>query len=263
MRTFGLIGFPLTHSFSQKYFADKFLTEKIAYAEYLNFSIEKIEDVSQLFETENLCGLNVTIPYKEAIIPFLDELDSSASGVGAVNTVVLRKGKKIGYNTDVYGFEKSLLENNPTKTQSSQSNDSLSGLSALVGNNPKALILGTGGSSKAVAFVLNKLGIDFQFVSRSKKEYGLTYADLKPKTILEHKLIINTTPLGMFPEITAAPDIPYSFITSEHLFFDLIYNPAETEFLKRGKQQGAQIKNGLEMLQLQAEKSWLIWNEAK
>ncbi len=243
MRTFGLIGFPLTYSFSKKYFSDKFQQEHIADAEYLNFPIEKIEDVLLIFENQNLHGLNVTIPYKEAIIPFLDELDSFASEVGAINTVVFREGKKIGYNTDVYGFEK-----------------------ALVGIcNPdlkiKALILGTGGSSKAVAYVLKKLGIEFQFVSRTQKENTLSYTDLKPQTILEHQLIINTTPVGMFPKAQDAPDIPYSFIISQHLLFDLIYNPEETEFLKRGKQQGAEIKSGLEMLQLQAEKSWEIWNK--
>jgi shikimate dehydrogenase len=243
MRTFGLIGFPLTHSFSVNYFTDKFQQEHIADAEYLNFPIEMIENVQQVFETENLCGLNVTIPYKEAIIPFLDELDSTATGVGAVNTVVFRNGKKIGFNTDVFGFETSLVGIcNPD-------------------NKTKALILGTGGSSKAVAYVLKKLGIEFQFVSRTQNENTLSYTDLKPQTILEHQLIINTTPLGMFPEILAAPDIPYSFITSQHVLFDLIYNPEETEFLKRGKQQGAQTKNGLEMLQLQAEKSWEIWNK--
>ncbi len=244
MRTFGLIGFPLTHSFSQKYFTDKFLTEKIADVEYRNFPIEKIEDIHRVFETENLCGLNVTIPYKESIIPFLDELDAFAVAVGAVNTVVIRNKKKVGYNTDVYGFEYSLkpvLENHHTK----------------------ALVLGTGGSSKAVAYVLKKLRIEFQFVSRNQVVNSISYDDLKPQTILEHKLIINTTPMGMFPEIQDAPGIPYSFITSQHLLFDLIYNPEETEFLKRGKQQGAQTKNGLEMLQLQAEKSWEIWNEAK
>lgn len=261
MRTFGLIGFPLTHSFSKKYFSDKFQQEHIADAVYLNFSIEKIEDFRSVFATENLCGLNVTIPYKEAIIPFLDELDSSANGVGAVNTVVFRDGKKIGYNTDVYGFEKSLDGFNPTKSQSSQSNKTLSGLSAFVGNNPKALILGTGGSSKAVAYVLKKLGIEFQFVSRTQKENTLSYTDLKPQTILEYQLIINTTPVGMFPKTQDVPDIPYSFLTSQHLLFDLIYNPEETEFLKRGKQQGAQVKNGLEMLELQAEMSWEIWNK--
>ena len=242
MRTFGLIGFPLTHSFSQKYFTDKFLTEKIEYIEYCNFPIEKIEDVQQVFENENLCGFNVTIPYKETIIQFLDELDSSSSGVGAVNTVVFRNGNKIGYNTDVYGFENSLKP-------------------LLNEHHNKALILGTGGSSKAVAYVLKKLRIEFQFVSRNQIANSISYDDLKPQTILEHKLIINTTPLGMFPEIQDAPGIPYSFITSQHLLFDLIYNPEETEFLKRGKQQGAQTKNGLEMLQLQAEKSWEIWNK--
>lgn len=245
MRTYGLIGFPLTHSFSQKYFAGRFQYQHISDAVYRNFAIDKIEDVSFVFATENLCGLNVTIPYKETIIPFLDELDASASGVGAVNTVVFRNGKKIGYNTDVYGFEKSLT-GFLAEAQRAQ--------------RIKALILGTGGSSKAVAYVLKKLGIEFQFVSRTQKEYTLSYSDLKPQIILEHKLIINTTPLGMFPKMLAAPDIPYSFITSEHLLFDLIYNPSETESLKRGKQQGAQIKNGLEMLKLQAEKSWEIWN---
>ena len=242
MRTFGLIGFPLTHSFSKKYFTDKFQQEHIADAEYLNFSIEKIEDVEQVFETKNLCGFNVTIPYKETIIPFLDELDSSASGVGAVNTVVIRNKKKIGFNTDVHGFENSLKP-------------------LLNEHHNKSLILGTGGSSKAVAYVLKKLRIEFQFVSRNQIVNSISYDDLKPQIILEHKLIIKTTPVGMFPEIQDAPGIPYSFITSQHLLFDLIYNPEETEFLKRGKQQGAQTKNGLEMLQLQAEKSWEIWNK--
>lgn len=242
MRTFGLIGFPLTHSFSVNYFTDKFQRENISAARYYNYPIQNIGDVLQVFERENLCGINVTIPYKETIIPFLDELDSSASGVGAVNTVVLRDRKKIGYNTDVYGFENSLRP-------------------LLREHHNKALILGTGGSSKAVAYVLKKLGIKFQFVSRTQKENTISYRDLKPQTILEYKLIINTTPVGMFPETQDAPDIPYSFITSQHLLFDLIYNPSETEFLKRGKQQGAQIKNGLEMLHLQAEKSWTIWNK--
>lgn len=246
MRLFGLIGYPLTHSFSQKYFTEKFQHQHISDVEYHNFSIERIQTVNSVLATENLCGLNVTIPYKEAIIPFLNVLDSSASAVGAVNTIIFRDGKKIGYNTDVYGFENSLL-NFLAKAQSSQSEI-------------KAIILGTGGSSKAVAYVLKKNGIQFQFVSRVHKENTLSYADLKPETILEHKLIINTTPVGMFPQIQNAPDIPYSFITSQHLLYDLIYNPEETEFLKRGKQQGAQMKNGLEMLQLQAEKSWEIWN---
>ncbi len=261
MRLFGLIGYPLTHSFSAKYFTDKFQKESISDSHYYNFPIQQINDVLKIFEKENLCGFNVTIPYKESIIPFLDELDSSASGVGAVNTVVIRNKKKIGFNTDIYGFECSLLGSYPTKPQGSQKNNILSGLSALVGNDTKALVLGTGGSSKAVAYVLNKLGIKYISVSRTRKENIISYTDLRPQTILEHKLIINTTPLGMFPEIADAPDIPYSFITSEHLLFDLIYNPEETEFLKRGKQQGAQIKNGLEMLQLQAEKSWEIWNK--
>ncbi len=251
MRLFGLIGYPLTHSFSQKYFTEKFQRENISDAEYRNFPVERIEEVRSVFATENLCGFNVTIPYKQVIIPFLDELDSSANAIGAVNTVAIRNKKKIGYNTDAYGFENSLKNflANPDSYREQKTQSEI-----------KALVLGTGGSSKAVACVLKNIGIDFQFVSRTKTEGVISYVDLKPQTILEHKLIINTTPVGMFPEVLAAPAILYSFITSQHLLFDLIYNPAETEFLKRGKLQGTQSKNGLEMLQLQAEKSWEIWN---
>ena len=257
MRSFGLVGYPLTHSFSEKYFSKKFQKEQITDVEYLNFPISAIEDILSVFATPNLCGFNVTIPYKEAIIPFLDELDSSAKDVGAVNMVCIKRNssgeieKNIGYNTDVFGFEESFI-NSPTKTQSLQSTKSISALSSFVGN--KALILGTGGSSKAVVYVLKKIGITFQYVSREQKENTITYNDLKPQTILEHRLIINTTPLGMYPETEDMPDIPYSFITSKHLLFDLIYNPEETEFLKRGRLQGAQTKNGLEMLEAQAER---------
>lgn len=248
MRTFGLIGNPLTHSFSVKYFTDKFQKENITDAEYRNFPLRKIDDVALLFDDSKILGFNVTIPYKQTIIPFLDELDSSASDVRAVNNVLIKRSKlgaiekKIGFNTDIFGFENSLKP-------------------FLNGQHKNALVLGSGGSSKAVVHVLNNLKIEFSFVSRNQGENTSTYDDLSPQTILEHTLIINTTPVGMFPSIHAVPDIPYSFITSKHLLFDLIYNPTETEFLKRGKQQNAQIKNGLEMLHLQAERSWEIWND--
>jgi len=254
MRIFGLVGFPLSHSFSEKYFSKKFEQEKIFDSQFRNFSIERIEEVEKIFEIPELTGLSITIPYKQSVIPYLDEIDESAREVGAVNSISIRNelGKikeKIGFNTDAYGFENSLLK------FFANAQISKSELQKI-----KALVLGTGGASKAVAFVLKKLEIDFTFVSRTRKAGVITYTDLKPQIILEHKLIVNTTPLGMFPDISVAPDIPYSFITSENLLYDLTYNPAETEFLKRGKLQGAQVKNGLEMLQLQAEKSWEIWN---
>lgn len=249
MRVFGLIGFPLVHSFSQKYFSEKFRNENIRDCEYRNFSLKNIREISSVFELPKLCGLNVTIPYKQEIIAYLDELSPQAKAIGAVNTVLVRNGKKIGFNTDSFGFEYSLLRF-LAKAKSPQSETI----------KLKALVLGTGGSSKAVVYVLKKKGIEFQLVSRTKKENSITYSEINPQTILEYKLIINTTPLGMFPKTEETPSIPYSFITSEHFLFDLIYNPAETEFLKRGRLQGAQTKNGMEMLCAQAEKSWEIWN---
>jgi shikimate dehydrogenase len=243
IRQFGLIGYPLGHSFSKGYFSQKFKAENITNAQYNNYPLEQIIEFESLLEKGGqLSGLNVTIPYKEQIIPFLDELDDKALAIGAVNTIRFQEGKTIGYNTDVYGFVESLaplLKSN---------------------NQMKALILGTGGASKAVAFGLQELDIPFLFVSGSKKEHTISYEALNFETVASHQLIVNTTPLGMFPNVNQCPPIAYGAISSEHILYDLVYNPEETLFLKRGKQQGATIKNGLEMLHLQAEKAWEIWN---
>ena len=243
MKQFGLIGYPLSHSFSKGYFAEKFAKENIVDCKYDVFPLEKIEDFVELCnDKKNLIGLNVTIPYKEKIIPFLDELDETAANIGAVNTIKFSNGKKIGYNSDAYGFEMSLKP-------------------FLKPYHKQALILGTGGASKAVEYVLRKLGISFQYVSRTKSEKTISYEELLTNYDLRlTTLIINTTPIGMYPNIDTAPDIPYKVITDKHLLYDLIYNPEETLFLKKGKQRGAGTKNGLEMLYLQAERSWQIWN---
>lgn len=240
MDLFGLIGYPLSHSFSKKYFTKKFEREKIN-ASYELFPIEKIEEVKYIIsQNPNLKGFNVTIPYKETIIPFLDEIDDAAKEIGAVNTVKIQNNRLIGYNTDIYGFEKSFLSfcNNIPK---------------------KALILGTGGSSKAVSFILKKYNFDIKFVSRSAGDY--TYNQLSEEILKEFKVIINTTPLGMFPKVENCPDIPYEFLMDEHYLFDLVYNPEETLFLKKGKDRGAKTKNGLDMLHFQAEKAWEVWNK--
>lgn len=241
MKTYGLIGFPLSHSFSVGYFSNKFLSEGIAYCHYKNFPLTSIEELPILLQREQLSGLNVTIPYKEAVINYLNFIDPTAQAIGAVNCIRIADEKLTGYNTDVFGFELSLKK--------------------LIGEaRPKALILGTGGSSKAVAYCLSKLEMPFQFVSRDKKDNCLTYEELSEDIIHHNPLIINTTPLGMYPTIQASPAIPYRFITPANYMFDLIYNPAETAFLKHGALRGAKTQNGLEMLQLQAEKSWEIWN---
>ncbi len=241
MRTFGLIGFPLSHSFSVRYFEEKFSKENIRDAQYLNFPIESIEDFPALVDGQNLSGLNVTIPYKQQVIEYLDELDSIAEEIGAVNLIKFENGKRKGYNTDVHGFRESLKN--------------------LIGKHkPKALIIGTGGSSKAVSYALKELGIEFNFVSRRKTSEVFTFSDLNQEIISEHLLIVNTTPLGMFPNESDCAPIPYPFISPAHFLFDLVYNPAETLFLKNGKAQGASVKNGYEMLVLQAEENWRIWN---
>lgn len=243
MRKFGLIGKNISYSFSENYFNKKFKTENIIDSSYQNFDLVTIEDFKTLSKDKTIRGFNVTIPYKEAIIPLLDGLNNKASQIGAVNTIKITKhGKLKGFNTDYYGFEKSLkplLEN----------------------HHKKALILGTGGASKAVAYALDRLNISYQFVSRTAKNNILSYEDITKDLLSKYHIIINCTPLGTFPNIENCPNIPYSYTTSQHLFYDLIYNPAETEFLKRGKNQGTKIKNGLEMLELQAEKSWKIWNK--
>lgn len=240
-KQFGLIGYPLSHSFSKGYFSEKFQKENITDCNYAVFPLEKIEDFVELCnDRSNLVGLNVTIPYKEKIIPFLDELNEEANQIGAVNTIKFVNGKKIGYNTDCYGFEMSLKP-------------------LLKPHHTSALILGNGGASKAVEYVLQKLGIQFQYVSRKKSEKAISYDDVDALIINHSTLIINSTPIGMYPNVNAAPDIPYNAITEKHLLYDLIYNPEETLFLKKGKENGAQTKNGLEMLYLQAERSWEIW----
>lgn len=249
---YGLIGYPLSHSFSKKYFTEKFEKEKITNAEYELYSIENINLFPDLLATnKELVGINVTIPYKESVMPFLDELNEIAKGIGAVNCIkIIRnnndKPKLIGYNTDAYGFQQSIKP-------------------FLEIQHEKALILGTGGASKAVAYVLKSIGIEVYFVSRTKNENSktntLTYTELNEHTINAFKLIVNTSPIGTYPNINEAPNIPYQFISNKHLLYDLVYNPSETEFLKRGKSQGATVVNGLSMLQLQAEEAWNIWNK--
>jgi shikimate dehydrogenase len=242
---FGLLGKDIDYSFSRAYFSKKFAAENLEDRAYVNFDLNTINDFPNLLKTHpNLKGLNVTIPYKEVILPFLDKIDKKALKIGAVNTIKFtKKGRLKGYNTDWIGFKKALQPHlKPTHTQ--------------------ALILGTGGASKAIAYALKKLGIGYKFVSRtSEKKNSLTYAMLSEKILKKHTLIINSTPLGTFPDTGAKPEIPYNFITPSHLLFDLIYNPEETTFLKLGKAQGATVLNGLPMLEFQAEYAWAIWNK--
>jgi shikimate dehydrogenase len=245
MNKFGLIGFPLTHSFSKKFFTEKFKRESIS-AAYENFEIEKISRLTEIVEAEtDLAGLNVTIPYKEQVIPFLDELDRAAEKVGAVNTIkIIRKAQKIhlkGFNTDTWGFEISLKP-------------------LLREYHTKALILGTGGASKAIKFVLDKLNIEYISASIEElKNREIRYEDIDKKMMSDRLLVINATPLGTYPKTDTFPPIPYEYISDEHLLFDLVYNPEMTEFLKKGRERGAIVKNGLEMLQQQALKSYEIW----
>ncbi len=249
MNIYGLIGFPLEHSFSEKYFAQKFKSENILNSKYKLFPLKSVKEFPKFLKNNpELKGLNVTIPYKELIIPYLNKLHSSAKNINAVNTISIKQNNKgdvytIGYNTDVYGFQKSLKP-------------------FLNSNIKKALILGTGGAAKAVAYVLNENNIEFLFVSRAKLNTNkkiINYSSLNKNIIENTQIIINTTPLGMSPNIENCPDIPYKFISEKHILYDLIYNPEETFFLKKGKNNDAVIKNGLEMLYLQAEKSWEIY----
>jgi shikimate dehydrogenase len=245
MLQYGLVGYPLTHSFSKKYFTEKFHTENIS-ADYLNFETDDITGIKTIIENHpSLKGLNITIPYKEQIIKFIDELHPEAAQVGAVNTLLIKRVSTnyhtIGYNTDIYGFSQSLKP-------------------LLKSNHYKALILGNGGAAKAVKYVLRQLGIEVFTVSRSGTT-DFTYKDLNKYTIENIPLIINTTPLGMYPHIDLYPQIPFEFIGEKHLCYDLIYNPQETLFLQKAKARGALISNGYNMLILQAEKAWEIWNE--
>ncbi|MBS1689363.1 MAG: shikimate dehydrogenase [Bacteroidetes bacterium] len=238
---FGIIGYPLSHSFSPAYFSKKFAAQRID-ATYTAYPLRTVGEYPALLKIHpELLGLNVTLPYKETIISYLDELDDTARGIGAVNCIHINDGVQKGYNTDAIGFEKSLLP-------------------LLRNHHIEALILGTGGSSKAVAYVLRKLGISHTKVSRKPKGNMLGYEQLSVDVMQRHKLIINTTSAGMYPNMNDAPAIPYKLLDKECLLYDLIYNPAETKFLALGKEQGATIKNGYEMLQLQADASWEIWN---
>ncbi len=246
MRTFGLIGFPLSHSFSKKFFTEKFNNEKIAGCRYELFPLERIEQFVDLLSSQpELHGVNVTIPYKVQVLPFLDEVDDAAKEIGAVNCVHIgRKNAERwikGYNTDAYGFAESLKP-------------------LLKNHHKKALIFGDGGAAKAVKYVLNQLQIPYLVVTRNPTPDTVLYSAVTENILDEYKLLINTTPLGMSPNFDSCPLIPYQFVTDQHLAYDLVYNPEETKFLSLVKAQGGTIKNGLEMLYLQAERSWYIWN---
>jgi shikimate dehydrogenase len=242
-KVFGLIGSAVSHSFSKQYFDEKFFREGLRDHRYELFQLHHISELEQLVkDTKGLAGLNVTLPYKEQVIPYLDELSPDSKKIGAVNVIKFKDGRRYGYNTDADAFHETLDRWLPDKT----------GITAL--------ILGTGGSSKAVQEALNRLNLPFHLVSRNKEKGQYTYQDLNAQVIKEHRLIINTTPLGMHPDTETYPPIPYEHITKHHWVYDLIYNPARTLFLQKAEMRDAHIKNGLEMLYLQAEKSWNIWN---
>jgi shikimate dehydrogenase len=243
MLLFGLIGNPLTHSFSKNYFTEKFKKEGIEDCRYENFQLTDISQLPRIItDNPDLRGFNVTIPYKESILAFLAECSELVKQIRACNCVKIEQDKLIGHNTDIAGFEKSLLN----KLNRSHQN---------------ALILGTGGAAKAVEFVLRKLGIHYRYVSRYPSVKNLSYEQLTPHLIEKNTLIINTTPLGMYPRVAEAPPLPYHLLTQKHFLFDLIYNPAKTLFLKKGEEQGATTQNGYDMLVNQAEESWRIWNQ--
>jgi len=243
MNKLGLLGRNISYSFSKAYFKEKFENERIVDTTYENFDIQEIELFTQIIKnTKNLKGLNVTIPYKEAVLPYLDKVNKKAKAIGAVNTIkITKKGKLVGYNTDCYGFKKTLKPH-------------------LKPHHKNALILGTGGASKAVAFTFKELGISYEYVSRKASDgIAFTYNSLSEAIIKQHQIIVNCSPLGTFPNVEDCPNIPYNAITENHILFDLIYNPEETKFLRLGKEHNAITINGLNMLKLQAEKAWSIW----
>jgi shikimate dehydrogenase len=243
MPLYGLIGYPLSHSFSKKYFTEKFEKDNLADCRYDNFPIESIEKLETILKQNlDLRGLNVTIPYKELVIPYLHQASDVVRKIGACNCIKIKAGKLYGFNTDVIGVEKSIIGSiNPEGKQ--------------------ALILGTGGAAKAVAFVLEKLCMTYRFVSRKASENVYGYDELTDSVLVSNSVIINTTPLGMYPAVNEAPPINYNALTGNHFLFDLIYNPRKTMFLEQGEKRGAAIKNGYEMLLLQAEESWKIWSD--
>jgi len=240
-KKFGLIGKNIDYSFSKKYFLEKFKKENLDYT-YSNFDIVNISEIESILQNNSISGYNVTIPYKEEIIKFLDEIDEVAKDIGAVNTIKKIDNKNIGFNTDSIGFEKSLIP--------------------LIENKiPKnALILGSGGASKAVKYVLKKLKINYSTVSRKEGKSEFVYENLNEVILNKFKMIINCSPVGTFPNINNCPNIPYEFLTKDHILYDLVYNPIESLFLKKGRKLGCKTKNGLEMLEIQANESWSVWN---
>ena len=246
MRLFALIGFPLAHSFSEKYFTEKFVREGITDANFKAFSFENIGDLKTILtDNPDLEGFAITIPHKKAVLDFLNDSTTTVKVMGACNCVRIKNNKLFGHNTDVLGFEQSFAP-------------------LLQPNHTRALVLGTGGAAAAVEFVLKKKNIDYRIVSRTKSEEQnyLVYEDVDAAIIEEYPIIINTTPLGTYPKVEEAPNLPYHLLTPQHYLFDLVYNPTETKFLQIGKAQGATVKNGYDMLVLQAEENWKIWNDA-
>ncbi|HUB61418.1 MAG TPA: shikimate dehydrogenase [Puia sp.] len=244
MRRYGLIGYPLSHSFSQRYFTDKFRREGIKDCIYSNYPISGIGELSAVLSDAELCGLNVTIPYKQQVIPFLNELSPVVEEIGACNCVRIAGGGLAGHNTDVVGFERSLVRQ-------------------LKSYHREALVLGTGGASRAVGYVLRKLGIGYRMVTRRPRPdtADLGYEQVDAPVLAKATLVVNTTPVGMYPHVDECPPLPYEALTSRHYLYDLVYNPERTLFLQRGAAQGAAVENGYEMLIMQAEESWRIWNE--
>lgn len=242
MDKYGIIGYPLGHSFSRAFFTEKFQREHID-AEYVNFEIPSADMLPGIVQANpNLRGLNVTLPHKEAVIPMLDELSDEAKEIGAVNVIRVRDGRLKGFNSDIIGFMDSIRP-------------------LLKPWHRHALVLGTGGASRAIRVGLQRLGIEWTYVSRTSAPGRLTYSELTPQLMEHYQVIVNCSPVGMFPRVDACPDIPYQLLTGRHLLYDLVYNPQETLFLKRGAEHGAAVKNGLEMLHLQALASWRFWNE--
>lgn len=242
MDRYGIIGFPLGHSFSRAFFTEKFQKEYLA-AEYVNFEIPSANMLPEIVRNNpQLKGLNVTLPYKEAVIPMLDELSDEAREIGAVNVIQVRGGRLKGFNSDIIGFMDSIRP-------------------LLKPWHQHALILGTGGASRAIRVGLQRLGLDWTYVSRTPAQGRLTYSDLTQEVMSHYQVIVNCSPVGMFPHVDTCPDIPYHLLTDKHLLYDLVYNPQEPLFLKRGAERGAVVKNGLEMLHLQALASWDFWHE--